>query len=415
MTEQPTEKKMVDVFSDVDRETAMTANPAGYAVAELGAEDERIVTMAADMSNTVADFIAKFPDRYIELGIAETNSVSVAAGLATAGLLPYIYSMSPFGMLKTAEQWRTDVDYNHLPVRLVGRLSGLAMGYFGTSHYAVEDIAIARTMNNTTVLSPGDPASTVSLMRSTADLDGPVYIRIAEGVGKVYDQAPEYARGQWPRLRSGGDITLIGHGLGLGLVAAAAEQLFEHDSIEADVFDAAYLRPYDEEALLESARKTGRVLTVEEHTVVGGLGSLVAEAIARAGLSVRLGQVALPDQDLEVGVPGRTVRVLRADGRATSPTGRGNWPRRERKAGAMSIRERLLDPTGDSERDTNTTLAQPRPQSLRGLTVGLLDNTKPNGVTILEAVGRELTRALRRPGGPDVRRRATSAPRSRSR
>jgi transketolase len=303
MTEQPTEKKMVDVFSDVDRETAMTANPAGYAVAELGAEDERIVTMAADMSNTVADFIAKFPDRYIELGIAETNSVSVAAGLATAGLLPYIYSMSPFGMLKTAEQWRTDVDYNHLPVRLVGRLSGLAMGYFGTSHYAVEDIAIARTMNNTTVLSPGDPASTVSLMRSTANLDGPVYIRIAEGVGKVYDEAPEYARGKWPRLRSGGDITLIGHGMGLGLVAAAAELLFEHDSIEADVFDAAYLRPYDEAALLESARKTGRVLTVEEHTVVGGLGSLCAEAIARAGLSVRLGQVALPDSDLEVGVP----------------------------------------------------------------------------------------------------------------
>src|ERR1700733_10150376 len=281
------EKKMVDVFSDVERETAMTANPAGYAVTELGAEDERIVTLAADMSNTVAEFIAKFPERYIEVGIAETNSVSLAAGLASAGLVPYIYSMSPFGMLKTCEQWRTDVDYNHLPVRLVGRLSGLAMGYFGTSHYAVEDIAIARTMNNTTVLSPGDPA----------------HHRVPGGGGKGYDQAPGYPRGRWPRLRGGGDITLIGHGMGLGLVAAAAELLFEHDSIEADVFDAAYLRPYDEEALLESARRTGRVLTVEEHTVVGGLGSLCAEAIARAGLAVRLGQVALPDQDLEVGVP----------------------------------------------------------------------------------------------------------------
>src|ERR1700678_1601665 len=303
MTEQPTEKKMVDVFSDVERETAFTANPAGFAVTELGAQDERIVTLAADMSNTVAEFIAKFPERYIEVGIAETNSVSLAAGLASAGLIPYIYSMSPFGMLKTCEQWRTDVDYNPLPVRLVGRLSGLAMGYFGTSHYAVEDIAIARTMNTTTVLSPGDPASTVSLMRSTANLEGPVYIRIAEGVGKVYDEAPEYEYGKWPKLRSGGDITLVGHGMGLGLAAAAAELLFEHDGIEADVFDAASLRPYDEEALLESARRTGRVLTVEEHTVVGGLGSLCAEAIARAGLSVRLGRVALPDQDLEVGVP----------------------------------------------------------------------------------------------------------------
>src|SRR6202451_3282312 len=231
MTEQPAEKKMVDVFSDVERETAITVNPAGYAVAELGAEDERIVTMAADMSNTVADFIAKFPDRYIELGIAETNSVSVAAGLGHAGLLPYIYSMSPFGMLKTAEQWRTDVDYNHLPVRLVGRLSGLAMGYFGTSHYAVEDIAIARTMNNKVVLSPADAASCISLMRSTADLDGPVYIRIAEGVGKVYDQAPEYAYGQWPRLRSGGDVTLIGHGVGLGVGAAGGGEVVEADTI----------------------------------------------------------------------------------------------------------------------------------------------------------------------------------------
>jgi transketolase len=297
------EKKMVDVFSDVDRDTAMTANPAGFAVTELGAEDERIVTMAADMSNTVADFIAKFPERYIEVGIAETNSVSLAAGLASAGLVPYIYSMSPFGMLKTCEQWRTDVDYNHLPVRLVGRLSGLAMGYFGTSHYAVEDIAIARTMANTVVISPGDAASCVALMKSTASLEQPVYYRIAEQVGKVYDEAPEYELGKWPKLRHGADITLIGHGKGLGLAVAAAEALFEHDSIEADVLDAAFLRPYDEAALLASAEKTGKVLTVEEHVTVGGLGSLVAEAIARAGLSVKLDQVALPDKDLEVGVP----------------------------------------------------------------------------------------------------------------
>ncbi len=297
------EKKMVDVFSDVDRDTAMVANPAGYAVTELGAQDERIVTLAADMSNTIADFIKAFPERYVEAGIAETNSVSLAAGMASAGLIPYIYSMSPFGMLKTAEQWRTDVDYNHLPVRLVGRLSGLAMGYFGTSHYAVEDIAIARTMANTVVISPGDAASCVALMRATASLEQPVYIRIAEQVGKVYDEAPEYELGKWPKLRSGGDITLIGHGKGLGLAAAAAEALFERDSIEADVLDAAFLRPFDEAALLASAEKTGKVLTIEEHITVGGLGSIVAETIARAGLAVKLDQVALPDVDLEVGVP----------------------------------------------------------------------------------------------------------------
>jgi transketolase len=297
------EKKMVDVFSDIERETSMAANPAGYVVTELGAEDERIVTLAADMSNMVAEFIAKFPERYVEVGIAETNSVSLAAGLASAGLIPYVYSMAPFGMLKVAEQWRSDVDYNHLPVRLVGRLSGVAMGYFGTSHYAVEDIAVARTMNNTVVLSPADAASCVSLMRSTASLEVPVYIRIAEAAAKVYDEAPEYEYGKWPKLRNGGDVTLIGHGMGVGLAAQAAEVLFEQDSVEADVFDAAYLRPFDEAALLQSAEKTGRILTVEEHSVVGGLGTIVAETVARAGLSVKLDQVALPDQDLEVGVP----------------------------------------------------------------------------------------------------------------
>ena len=300
---KPVVKKMVDVFSDIERETSMAANPAGYVVTELGAEDERIVTLAADMSNMVAEFIAKFPERYIEVGIAETNSVSLAAGLASAGLIPYVYSMAPFGMLKVAEQWRSDVDYNHLPVRLVGRLSGVAMGYFGTSHYAVEDIAVARTMNNTVVLSPADAASCVSLMRSTASLEVPVYIRIAEAAAKVYDEAPEYEYGKWPKLRNGGDVTLIGHGMGVGLVAQAAEVLFEQDSVEADVFDAAYLRPFDEAALLQSAEKTGRILTVEEHSVVGGLTAIVAETIARAGLSVKLDQVALPNQDLEVGVP----------------------------------------------------------------------------------------------------------------
>src|ERR1700758_2688831 len=228
---------MVDVFSDIERETALAANPAGYAVTELAAEDERILTLTADLSNTLAEFREKFPQRYIELGIAETNSVSFAAGLAACGLQPYIFSMSPFGVLKTAEQLRTDVDYNHLPVRLVGRLSGLAMGYFGTSHYAVEDIAIARTFANTTVVAPADPNAVLALMRATAGNEGPVYIRIAEAVDPVYDTVPDIARGTWPRLRQGNDLTLAGHGMGAGLAVQAADVLKAEHGIEADVYD----------------------------------------------------------------------------------------------------------------------------------------------------------------------------------
>ena len=300
---QPTEKKMVDVFSDIERETAFKVNPAGYAVTELAASDPRILTLTADLSNTLAEFREKFPDRYIELGIAETNSVSFAAGLAACGFVPYIYSMAPFGVLKTAEQLRTDVDYNHLPVRLVGRLSGLAMGYFGTSHYAVEDIAIARTLNNTIVVAPADSASTVALMRLVAATDAPAYIRIAEAPEQVYDEPPDYELGTWPRLTTGGHVTIAAHGIGVGLAVGAAHLLAERDGVQAEVFDAAFLKPFDEDALIESAAKTGKVLTVEDHSVVGGLGSIVAEAVARHRLPVDLAQVALPAVDLEVGVP----------------------------------------------------------------------------------------------------------------
>jgi transketolase len=295
--------KMVDVFSDIERETALTGNPSGYAVTELAAANEKILTLTADLSNTLAEFREKFPGRYVELGIAETNSVSIAAGLATCGYVPYIFSMSPFGVLKTAEQLRTDVDYNHLPVRLVGRLSGLAMGYFGTSHYAVEDIAIARTLNNTTVVAPADALSAVALFKATAAREGPVYLRIAEQVPPVYDEEPSYAHGKWPRLRAGGDITLLGHGLGVSLALQAADLLRQEHGIEADVFDAAYLKPYDEAALAESAAKTHRVLTVEDHSVTGGLGTIVAETLSARQIPAQHKRVALPAEDLEVGVP----------------------------------------------------------------------------------------------------------------
>ncbi|MCW2934885.1 MAG: hypothetical protein JWM19_5847 [Actinomycetia bacterium] len=295
--------KMVDVFSDIERETALKANPAGYAVTELAARDPRVVTLTADLSNTLAEFREKFPERYIELGIAETNSVSFAAGLAACGFVPYIFSMAPFGVLKTAEQLRTDVDYNHLPVRLVGRLSGLAMGYFGTSHYAVEDIAIARTLNNTVVVAPADAASTMALMRLVATLDGPAYIRIAEAPEPVYSQPPAYELGKWPRLAEGGHVTIAAHGMGVGLALRAAHDLRARDGIAAEVLDAAFLKPFDDEGLIASATKSGKVLTVEDHSVVGGLGALVAETLARHRLAVELDQVALPAADLEVGVP----------------------------------------------------------------------------------------------------------------
>jgi transketolase len=293
---------MVDVFSDAALETALATNPAGYAVTTLAATDPRVLTLTADLSNVLAEFRERFAERYIELGIAETNSVSLAAGLAACGYLPYIYSMAPFGVIKCAEQLRTDVAYNHLPVRLVGRLSGLAMGFFGTSHHAIEDIAIARTLPNLTVLAPADGHSVLALMRATADLAGPVYLRVSENTLPVYGSPPEFEYGRWLRLRSGSDVTLVGHGMGVGLAVRAADRLAARE-VSADVYDAAYLKPFDTGAIVESARRTGRVVTIEDHIQTGGLASVVAEEIARHKLAVDLAHVALPDQDLEVAVP----------------------------------------------------------------------------------------------------------------
>ncbi len=294
--------KMVDVFSDVEIDTALATNPGGVAIAEMADANPRILTLTADLGTVLADFRERHPERYLELGIAETNSISVAAGLATCGYLPYIFSMSPFGILKCAEQIRTDLAYNHLPVRLVGRLTGLAMGIFGTSHHAVEDVAVARTLTNLTVIAPADSNAVVSLMRSTEAHQGPIYIRIAEGPEPVYASPPAFEFGRWLRLREGSDVSLIGHGMGVGLAVRAAAELANR-GVQADVYDAAFLKPHDEEAVIDTARRTGALVTIEDHNEVGGLHSIVAETLGRNGVSAKLDRVALPDEDLEVGVP----------------------------------------------------------------------------------------------------------------
>ncbi|MGH8868227.1 MAG: transketolase family protein [Actinomycetes bacterium] len=302
-TEEPQVRdRMVDVFADDTRHTAAVTNPVGVEIARLADEHDDVVALSADMSAVLADLRARHPARYVELGIAETNTVSVAAGMAACGLRPYVLSMAPFGAIKCAEQLRTDVAYTRLPVRFVARLSGLAMGFFGTSHHAVEDVAIARSLTNLTVVAAADSHATAGLLRSTYDLPGPVYYRISEGPAPVYSAPPTFAPGRWVRVRGGRDVTIVGHGLGVGLALAAARTLAP-EGIDAAVLDAAYLKPFDREAILDAAETTGAIVTVEEHSEIGGLGALVAEELGRRRLSCALRTLALPDEDLEVGLP----------------------------------------------------------------------------------------------------------------
>jgi transketolase len=300
-TAMPSE--MENVFTE--QQQGRTGRPTyiGRELLRLVEERDDVVVLSADMGAVVSELRERHPRRYFELGIAETNAVSVAAGLAACGFRPYVVSMGPFGAIKCAEQLRADVAYTHLPVRFVARLSGLAMGFFGTTHHAVEDIAIARSITNLTVVAPSDERSAVALLRSTVDDPGPVFFRVSEGgSGAVYVEQPAMERGRFVPVRPGSDATVIATGLGVAASLGAAA-LLERQGVHVGVLDAAYLKPLDEEAIVRAAADTGAILTVEEHSVVGGLGTAVGEVLARARVAPRFRIHGLPDEDLEVGLP----------------------------------------------------------------------------------------------------------------
>jgi transketolase len=296
---------MEDPFAAASEKGGRRSHVASLELAAMAAERDDILLLAADLGKGPlgAAFIAHHPDRFYDFGIAEANSLSAAAGLAACGLKPYVIEMSCFSALKCAEQIRNDIAFPKLPVRILSSLPGLALAYFGTSHHAVEDIAIVRSITNMTMVAPSDPGSTRALMRLTADHPGPVYFRLMQGSEPtIYDEPITLEFGRFPTLRDGDDLAIVGTGLGTQAALAAAEELAK-EGISATVLDALFLKPLDEEAIIAAARRCGRVLTVEEHNVVGGLGTAVAEIIARNRIPAGLSIHGLPDEDLEVATP----------------------------------------------------------------------------------------------------------------
>lgn len=263
-----------------------------------------MVVVSADMGPSVDDIRQQHPDRFFEFGIAEANAMSVAGGLAASGLTPYVMAMGPFCAVKCAEQIRTDLAIARQRVRIVARLSGVAMGWFGPSHHALEDIAVCRSIPNLTLVAPSDGKSTIAALRSTADWDGPVYVRVSAGVDEVvYDEIPAIEHGRFLKVKDGSDITLIATGTGVAASVKAADILAE-EGISAAVLDAVYLKPLDEQAAVAAMRRTGAVLTVEEHYVTGGLGAAVGEALMRHGATGRFAIHGFPDEEILVSTPG---------------------------------------------------------------------------------------------------------------
>lgn len=275
----------------------------GETLAELGNTRQDIVVLDADVSSSTQTkfFGQAHPERFFNMGIAEANMTATAAGLAQQGFVPFVNTFAVFiasiGLLPA----RALACYGNLPVKLAGAYCGLSDAFDGASHHATEDIAILRTLPNMTILCPSDAASTRTLTKLTAELSGPCYLRLSRDVyPDLYPEDMAFAAGKGNVVRSGKDVTVLACGIMVHKALAAAERL-EKEGVSVRVADLYSIKPIDEELILRCAAETGAIVTAEEHGVTGGLGSAVAEVLARHGAGVPVEMVGVKDTFTESG------------------------------------------------------------------------------------------------------------------
>ena len=253
---------------------------------DLAQADERIFLLVGDLGYSVVEpFTQEFPDRFVNIGVAEQNMTGVATGLALSGKIVFTYSIGNFPTLRCLEQIRNDVCYHNASVKIVAVGGGLAYGALGTTHHCTEDIAIMRTLPNMAVVAPGDPVESALATRAIVERSGPCYLRLGKtGEPTIHRKAPDFKLGEAIMIRAGGDATLITTGGMLYSTVQAAEQLVR-EGIQARILSMHTIKPLDAEAVLAAERETGAIITIEEHSIIGGLGSAVAEMLAESGSS----------------------------------------------------------------------------------------------------------------------------------
>ncbi len=263
---------------------------------EVAETDPRINLVVGDLGfGVVEEFARRFPDRFLNVGVAEQNMTGVAAGLALSGRTVFTYSIANFPTLRCLEQIRNDVCYHHADVKVVAVGGGFAYGALGMTHHATEDLAIMRALPEMRVVAPGDPLETEHATRALAATPGPFYLRLGRaGEPAVHEGPIEFALGKSIRLRDGMDVALVSTG---GLLASClkAAELLEDHGIRARLISMHTVKPLDEDAIISAASETGAILTVEEHSVLGGLGGAVAEVLAESGIApLRFRRIGLP-------------------------------------------------------------------------------------------------------------------------
>ncbi len=266
-----------------EKKKIATRESYGNALAELGKEHEDVVVLDADLAAATKTGVFKkaFPERHIDCGIAECNMIGVAAGIASTGKVPFASSFAMFAAGRAFEQVRNSVGYPKLNVKIGATHAGISVGEDGASHQCNEDIALMRTIPGMVVISPSDDVEAKAAVRAAYEHQGPVYMRFGRLAVPVINDRPDYKfeLGKGVVLREGKDVAIIATGLPVANCLAAAEKLAA-DGIEAKVINIHTIKPLDEELVVAAAKETGKVVTVEEHSVIGGLGSAVCDVLS---------------------------------------------------------------------------------------------------------------------------------------
>jgi transketolase len=257
----------------------------GRTISELADENPNVLVLDGDLANsTKADiFAAAHPDRFLQMGIAEQNMVGVAAGLATQGFIPVVTTFACFAVYRALDQVRVLVAQPHLNVKIVGAYSGLLTGFTGKTHQAIDDLSVMRSIPGMVVIAPADEAETRAALRAAIDYSGPVYMRLTRDPGPLLfdgEETFEIGRARW--LRHGADVTIFSTGQETTRVLDAAEVLAGR-GVKAAVVHVPTIKPLDVELIRRAARATGRIVSAEEHSIIGGLGGAVAESLGEAG------------------------------------------------------------------------------------------------------------------------------------
>ncbi|EJM39297.1 transketolase, alpha subunit [Pseudomonas sp. GM33] len=268
------------------------------ALIELTQAGYPVMAGSADLqySNGLNKFASQYPERYLQFGISEQNMVTAAAGLATCGVMPFVATFASFLGLLCCEQIRMDVAYSAQPVRLIGHHTGISLGFYGTSHHATEDIATMRSIADLAVVSPADGAQLVAAIKASATYDKPVYFRIGRGRDPiVYEDGVVFEFGKAHEHIEGEELTIIACGITVHAALAAARKM-NAEGRSVGVIDMASIKPIDRDAILRAAARSKRMMTVEEHNVLGGLGAAVAEVLSDEGVGVKLKRHGIYDE-----------------------------------------------------------------------------------------------------------------------